>query len=62
MVISSELLQHDHAKEETGDPRRRALGRRVLVPRVDKAEDHRVILGFCHAQQRNERSVVASTT
>jgi alpha,alpha-trehalose phosphorylase len=46
VVIASELEQHDHAKEETGDPRRRALGRRVLVPRVDAAEDLRVILGF----------------
>jgi len=46
VVISSELVQHDQAREETGDPRRRALGRRVLVPRVDAAEDLRVILGF----------------
>jgi hypothetical protein len=46
VVISSELVQHDHAAEENGDPRRRALGRRVLVPRVGEAEDLRVILGF----------------
>jgi alpha,alpha-trehalose phosphorylase len=46
VVISSELVQHDQAREETGDPRRRALGRRVLVPRVGEAEDLRVILGF----------------
>jgi len=45
-VISSELVQHDHAEEGNGDPRRRALGRRVLMPRVGEAEDLRVILGF----------------
>jgi alpha,alpha-trehalose phosphorylase len=46
VVISSELVQHDQAREETADPRRRALGRRVLVPQVGEAEDLRVILGF----------------
>jgi alpha,alpha-trehalose phosphorylase len=46
VVISSELVQHDHAEQENDDPRRRVLGRRVLVPRVGEAEDLRVILGF----------------
>jgi alpha,alpha-trehalose phosphorylase len=46
VVISSELVQHDHAEEDSGDPRRRALGRRVLEPRVGEAGDLRVILGF----------------
>jgi alpha,alpha-trehalose phosphorylase len=46
VVISSELVQHDHAEEKTDDPRRRGLGRRVLVPRAGEAEDLRVMLGF----------------
>ena len=46
VVISSEFVQHDHAEEEIDDPRRRALGRRVLVPRMAEGKDLRVILGF----------------
>jgi len=46
VVISSELVQHDQAREEPDDPRRRALGRRVLVPRVGEAEGLRILLGF----------------